>query len=144
MRDKCIALLLSTILLNSAFFGHYTFFGVYFFLIPIFWYTRKYNKLFSFKDGFIWGVFFFTVHCSSFLQILINKGCGQGRVLAYVLLVIYMSLHSGIWFFFANQLTKKVSVSLAWLAATVGYFFLWIIIFFGSLVLPMVIHLVIR
>ncbi|MCA9769923.1 hypothetical protein KC460_00975 [Candidatus Dependentiae bacterium] len=34
-----------------------------------------------------------------------------------------MSLHSGIWFFFANQLTKKVSVSLAWLAATVGYFF---------------------
>jgi len=104
------------------------------FLIPIFFTVVRYHIDYSFIDGFLWGIIFFSIHMLGVFFVIQEHGYGRFRFMAYVFLIVYCALYAGLWFWCASYLKNKIGV-VSWLVVTFFYFYwvqhgiLWI--FFG-------------
>lgn len=88
----------SAILLNTAFlFPCYLGWLVFFAFSPLFTVILSRHSL-TFFHGIIWGVLFWSVHYIPVAYVIMYHGAGSWRGIAYIFLVIYMALISGIWF----------------------------------------------
>lgn len=104
------------------------------FLIPIF-YLANNNKL-DFFSGFIWGIIFNSIHFYFLINLLYKHGNGLFKYMAPIVLIIYFSLISGIWFYllgalkFLNQNLSALKTALiTWLYFLFIYKYAFIIFF---------------
>ena len=91
------------------------------------------NNTYGFKQGFIWGLIFYSGHLYWLAYILHTKGEHSLRVIAYPLMVLYLSLYSGLWLWgkqliihryvrhIKNQKENYVALCLTWLFSTVSF-----------------------
>ncbi len=128
---KCwLYLFVSAITFQCAFFSPRFFFWLVFvWLIPLFFCIQKGFKL-SFKEGFLWGIIFYSFHLLSVTKLLMTESYGAGRFLFPLLLIGYCATHSGIWFFFADKTAallgaNRIAQAIAWQGWTVIYL-LWV------------------
>ena len=101
--------------------------GVFFFLSPLLCRACQKGDL-GFKEGLLWGIFYFGIHFMAFVQGIIYHGQTWVRFAAPVFLVGYCALYAGIWFFCAQQISRLKSGSIwfilsAWIVATFLYFY---------------------
>ena len=114
---KFFLILLSSILFNlSLFFTKKLFFCVFLFLIPLYYlFLEKKNEI-SYKEGFLWGFLFWSVHFY-YLFILINEHAyGSFKFLTIIFLVFYFSLYSGLWFYLTSKINFLISTVLYFIA----------------------------
>jgi len=91
----------SAILLNvSLIFPKILYFLGFIFLIPIFYIALKEHV--AFKEGFLWGVIFFSIHFFGYIFLFKNEANGYLSVLIPIGLALYCALYAGLWFFFAS------------------------------------------
>jgi apolipoprotein N-acyltransferase len=87
----------SSLLYSVAFIcPQFFFWTIYVYLIPLFYFSLK-NKI-SFKDGFMWGLVFYSIHCLAIAVLVYTKIDAWLAPLAYSSLVLYFSMCSGLWF----------------------------------------------
>lgn len=125
---KWFLLFTSAALFNcSLFFPAYCFWFVFLFLVPLF-YAVFYNPpIFSFKEGFLWGVIFFSLHWYNLLTIILERAEGSFRLMAWFALIIYAAFYSGLWFWIARYFTivtkNRAVCFFLWVAVSFGYFY---------------------
>ncbi len=90
---------------------------VFIFLIPLF----AVNHSVGFKEGLLWGLVFYSLHLYPIAQILYEYAQDDYRMLLYPLLIIYLAIYSGIWFFLV-RIVRKYCRALAWPVVTFCYF----------------------
>ncbi len=79
-------------------------FLTFFYLIPIFYLGLK--DLLSFKDGFLWGICFYSIHFYYLFILIHEKAQGEFRQIASIFVIIYFSFYAGLWFYLANKFSK--------------------------------------
>lgn len=106
---------------------------VFVFLLPLFCATQQNKFLISYKEGFWWGIIFYSIYFYDLFRVIISKGHGLGRGVAILFLLVYASSYSAFWFGLAHKLcifVKKythhaTSVLWSWGSLTWLYFY-WI------------------
>lgn len=94
------ALLLSSSLLNIAFFyPYYAGWLVFIFLVPLIICIHN-SWIPTAKQGFIWGASFFSIHWIAIADILIHRALGTPliKLFSFCFIVLYMALYAMIWF----------------------------------------------
>jgi len=94
--------------------------GALIFLIPLYLSAGRLR----FKEGFLWGALFYSLHLIPIAQILYDRAVGEWRLTVYVLLVVYMATQSGLWFFVAHRLDRYLCLRAVWPIIT-GAYFVW-------------------
>jgi len=117
--------------LLSFLYPAYTYLCVFIWMLPLI--INDYNNQYGFKEGFMWGVLFYSGHIFWLAHIMHVKGEYNLCIFAYVLLVIYMSCFSGLWLWGKQQIVhryvRKISdqkenyaaLCLTWLFSTVTF-----------------------
>ena len=124
--------LLSAILYLIPFlYPHYTYPCLFIWMLPIL--IDDTHNTYGFKQGFMWGLMFYSGHLYWLCYTLHTKGEHSLRTIAYVLLVLYLSLYSGLWLWgkqliihryvrhIKNQKENYVALCLTWLFSTVSF-----------------------
>jgi len=106
---------------------------VFIYLIPLFYSIATSSVAtncvhYRFIDGFLWGCIFFGLHMHGLLRVILDHAQGkEAGVLSWILLIIYCSFYSGIWFWLAEKLSsffvKPISRILCWLLITFCFFY---------------------
>jgi len=104
---------------------------VFIFLIPVFYLIASHRLTSPFRAGFFWGVLYFSLHFMGIALLLYEKAQGSLRLIAFVVLVTYFSLHAGIFFWLSHRLSYKKKVPARLMVWSAGFFifFYWIVHF---------------
>lgn len=99
------------------------------FLIPLFYVTLLQPSI-SFKEGFCWGLIFYTIFFYDLFRLIISHGFGIGRVVAIGFLLLYSCLSSSFWFWIAQKVSSLIRycplfITLCWVI-TAWFYFFWI------------------
>lgn len=97
----------------------YCFFCVFLYLIPLFYLVIRAQGALSFRDGFLWGIIFYTLHWYDIAVLAHLHGHGIGRYAVMPFLVLCSATYAGIWFWSATQLAVRTqSWGIAWISTT--------------------------
>lgn len=120
-----ILLFISAVLLNSAYlYPVYFFWGSFFYLVPLFYITYRNEKKLSFKEGFMWGLLFFSVHLWTFFILCIEQCSVLSALAIYFFLLVYFASYSAFWFLLTHRaLIMTQQPVIAWSIATGVYIF---------------------
>lgn len=123
-----IYLALSALLLSLSYYYPPAAPCIFLFMIPIFCLVISGQDSLSFKEGCLWGMFFFTTHFFGIFYLLYEHAQGSFKFLAGVLLWLNGVVHAGIWFWLAAQLAlikwgNVVWRLSCWIAITLLFFF---------------------
>jgi len=80
-----------------------------------------YHDGLDFRQGFVWGAFFYFLHLYPIAEVLYVRGQGEYRMIVYIMLVVFFGVHSGLWFYYAQMLRRYIPLS-AWPLVTYIYF----------------------
>ena len=112
-------------------YPHYTYPCLFVWMLPII--INDTDNTYGFKQGFTWGLMFYSIHLYWLAYTLHTKGEHHLRVIAYILLVLYLSLYSGLWLWgkqliihryvrkITDQKENYVAWCLTWLLSTVSF-----------------------
>lgn len=127
MKQKlCIGL--CALMLQAAYmWPHLYAWMVFFFLIPFFYAQTSAPLKKPFLTGLLWGVAFFSLHFMGIGVVLYERAQGSARLLAFMVLVVYFSIHAGLWFALANRIAnnKKFLLRIFIWAVSAFLFFYW-------------------
>lgn len=120
----------SALLFSSAFlWPAYCFWAIFIFFIPL-WHLFKRGQG-SFVKGYMWGIICWSLQLSALLIFLFEHGSGSAplRMSAWLVLVFYLSIYAGIWFWIikvANDFFYASTVkSFIIISVSMAYFY-WI------------------
>lgn len=82
--------------------------GAFIFLIPLFLLVGTARDC-GFKKGFLWGLLFYVIYFIGITHLIFEKGGGEYRCVAPLILVLYGACCSGIWFWSGTFFFKKLS-----------------------------------
>jgi len=100
---------------------------VFIFLIPVFYLVANKQICYTFCEGLLWGIIFFSLHMYGLLCVILERAQGQGGLFAFSALVLYCSVYAGVWFWLASLCAtlfyKGTYRLLPWIAMTFVFFF---------------------
>lgn len=103
---------------------------VFIFLIPLYYLILKNDHQLSFKEGFIWGLLFYSFYFHGLVVLIIQHGAGSYRLLAGFALILYGAFGSGLWFFCASRL-QSVANNIRFVRATcwvvTSFMYFWLL-----------------
>ncbi len=118
----------------------YFWIGSLLFLYPLYRCIFFNSLHFSFKDGFVWGLVAYTIQTIAITDFVYRHGVKVWALVVPVLVIVIMSICSGIWFYIMNIIIKKNhNLRLYFIYISTIIFFYYIhyvvlIIFSGSLI----------
>lgn len=102
---------------------------LFIYLVPLMWFSQKNNYFFTFGQGCIWGLIFFTLFFSDIYLYILYYGNGAFRFYVILFLIFYNTFLCGCWFYaskiFSMLYVTGVSYLLGWIVS--AYFF-WLYI----------------
>lgn len=105
-----LCVICSAVLAASAFlFPFYCAEIVFIFLVPLFYMLMSHNFRLTFKNGFLWGTFFYTLFFFDIYLLLIYQGEGVVRFFAVIVLLVYGASVTGCWFVLAEWLRSYIT-----------------------------------
>jgi apolipoprotein N-acyltransferase len=115
------AIIFSALLLNSAYwFPQWCAWFVFIFLVPIFYLLAKKVSL-SWRDGFLWGLIFFSGHWFGFFCMIVEHGNGMLKFGIIFFLILYGAASGAGWFWVASYKNHII-----WWIGTTWLFFIFI------------------
>src|SRR3989338_8653165 len=120
----------ATLYLISFLYPHYAYPCLFIWMLPLL--MSDEDNTHGFKQGYIWGLIFYSGHLYWLAYTLYIKEQTLASVIAYVFLVVYLSLFSGFWFWakqviyrliqkFFYQKENYAALCLTWLFSTVTF-----------------------
>jgi hypothetical protein len=89
------------------------------FLVPLIWFSQKQRYDFTFNEGCLWGLVFFTIFFWDVYLYILYYGSGSSRYNALGILIFYNTFLSGCWFYLSNLLSRAYSsYIIGWLLST--------------------------
>ena len=124
--NKIIFVILSALLYNFAlWFPDQCHLVIFVFLIPLYYGVLEPQKIFlsvALKNGFWWGIVFWTGHLWYFAFLINDFASGPFRFFLYFFCVFYFACFSLLWFFFATFFSQWVQSWISWLTVSWLYF----------------------
>jgi apolipoprotein N-acyltransferase len=128
---KWLLILLSALLYSIPFvIPTYSYWGIFFFLMPLFFVLFKQSFL-TFFEGLIWGLITFFINYFGLLYFFIEEGKTSFKWFAWCFLWFYIAAYAGIWFWLSSQLIVYFSIQFnhaliklfAFASTTIIYFY---------------------
>ena len=106
LSQSCLIISSASIAVLTFILPQYCAEGTFIFLVPLFLLVCT-TKNYGFKTGFLWGILFYSFYFIGVTHLILEKGGGEYRWVAPLVLIIYGACCSGIWFWCSNFLCKK-------------------------------------
>lgn len=120
-------LLLSALLLHASLWNPPMFFWCScIWLVPIFYRVLVCTSSWTWKDGFVWGLFFYSINLIPVTSFFVSQAHGWFRFLFPCFLIVYCAAHAALWFLLAAGSARCCGDSprarmVAWFAWSVAY-----------------------
>lgn len=105
-------------------YPYYTYPCLFIWMLPLL--INDYDNKLGFKAGYAWGLVFYSGHLYWLAYILHTQGEHHLRIIAYVCMVLYLSLFSGLWLWGKQLLIYRYINAKNQKGDNLGWCFIWL------------------
>lgn len=101
---------------------------VFIFLMPLFYRVVRFPLRAPYKEGWWWGLLFYTCHLFALFLVFHEKANGPFRYLAAIIFTLYCSVYAGLWFGINALIARRRSqrAIVLWWGLGAWMYFYWV------------------